>query len=141
MVTQLKEGAEIGLSWVVLDYDDENAGANGYRSFNNLSESTDVHSDADRLRRFKLMPLEKPELQARWSFNIPDRKVREVHFHDASVGAVENWLWDFGDGNTSTEQHPIHKYEQGGLKYVVTLQVEGSGETSSLARIWEVSLP
>ncbi|MGM0581281.1 MAG: PKD domain-containing protein [Bacteroidota bacterium] len=32
-----------------------------------------------------------------------------VSFQDESVNAT-NWLWDFGDGNTSTEQNPTHTY-------------------------------
>lgn len=34
-------------------------------------------------------------------------------FADASTGAVD-WLWDFGDGNTSTEQNPVHAYVTAG---------------------------
>lgn len=33
----------------------------------------------------------------------------KVWFMDESVGAV-NWYWDFGDGQISTEQNPIHSY-------------------------------
>ncbi|MEL6589304.1 MAG: S8 family serine peptidase [Bacteroidota bacterium] len=32
-----------------------------------------------------------------------------VSFSDQSTGAV-SWLWDFGDGNTSTDQNPSHTY-------------------------------
>ncbi len=33
-----------------------------------------------------------------------------VDFTDTSTGSPTNWLWDFGDGHCSTEQHPIHTY-------------------------------
>ena len=33
---------------------------------------------------------------------------------------AESYLWDFGDGNTSTEENPNYTYEEGGL-YIVTL--------------------
>ena len=33
---------------------------------------------------------------------------------------INKWLWDFGDGGTSTDQNPVHLYEQGG-EYTVTL--------------------
>jgi subtilisin family serine protease len=32
-----------------------------------------------------------------------------VTFTDNTVGAT-SWLWDFGDGNTSTQQNPVHSY-------------------------------
>ena len=28
-------------------------------------------------------------------------------------GALDNWLWEFGDGNTSTNQNPTHQLMQG----------------------------
>ena len=47
-----------------------------------------------------------------------------VDFTDLSSGAT-NWLWDFGDGNTSTEQNPSHTYEDLGA-YQVTLYIENA---------------
>ncbi|MCA1764326.1 MAG: PKD domain-containing protein, partial [Flavobacteriales bacterium] len=43
----------------------------------------------------------------------------EVSFTDESDGAT-SWNWDFGDGNTSEEQNPVHTYEVLGT-YTVTL--------------------
>ncbi len=47
-----------------------------------------------------------------------------VEFQDLSPGDIINRFWDFGDGNTSTEQHPTHTYIVGGY-YDVSLTVEG----------------
>jgi hypothetical protein len=33
-----------------------------------------------------------------------------VTFTDLSTGAPAGWLWDFGDGDTSTLQNPVHVY-------------------------------
>jgi len=33
-----------------------------------------------------------------------------VKFHDMSAGNPTRWAWEFGDGATSTEQHPTHLY-------------------------------
>lgn len=38
-----------------------------------------------------------------------------VNFTDLSTGNVTRWLWDFGDGATSTDQNPIHQYEDTGF--------------------------
>lgn len=42
-------------------------------------------------------------------------------FRDRSIGAT-TWQWDFGDGSSSTEQNPIHRYTQYGT-YTVQLTV------------------
>lgn len=49
---------------------------------------------------------------------IPHR----VDFSDLSEGSVQSWLWNFGDGTTSTEQHPSHTYTESGA-YDVSLTV------------------
>ncbi|MBN1339125.1 MAG: PKD domain-containing protein [Bacteroidales bacterium] len=43
-------------------------------------------------------------------------------FNDASQGLIAGWHWDFGDGNTSTQQFPVHTYGSEGV-YSVCLTV------------------
>lgn len=47
-----------------------------------------------------------------------------VQFTDESTGYLNGWLWTFGDGGTSTQQHPQHTYEGPG-SFQVTLRVVG----------------
>ena len=52
-----------------------------------------------------------------------------VHFTDLSIdndGGVIAWLWDFGDGNTSTNQYTTHQYPDGGI-HMVTLTIWDDG--------------
>ncbi len=52
-----------------------------------------------------------------------------VHFVDLSdVPGALTWLWDFGDGTTSTEQNPTHLYNADG-SYTVRLGVTGPSGT------------
>lgn len=44
-------------------------------------------------------------------------------FTDQSTNAT-SWFWDFGDGNTSTDQNPVHTYANAG-SYTVSLVVNG----------------
>ena len=48
-----------------------------------------------------------------------------VQFYNNSVDAT-NFLWDFGDGNISTEKEPVHTYYSTG-DYTVKLTAEGAG--------------
>ena len=45
-----------------------------------------------------------------------------VQFEDLSTQIPQSWLWDFGDGQTSTFQNPAHQYTQEGT-YSVSLTV------------------
>jgi PKD repeat protein len=48
-----------------------------------------------------------------------------VNFIDTSQdtdGSIVSWYWDFGDGTTSTDRNPTHKYSSEG-NYTVTLTV------------------
>ena len=55
-----------------------------------------------------------------------------VEFFDESEDIPQAWLWDFGDGNTSEEQNPIHQYEEEGV-YSVSLTVSNElGEDESV---------
>src|SRR5262249_23713053 len=47
-----------------------------------------------------------------------------VAFQDQSNGHLGGWLWDFGDGGSSTVENPTHVYAAAG-SYVVRLTVRG----------------
>src|SRR5690349_7645379 len=64
------------------------------------------------------------------SFTYDDNG-REVTFTSTSKNAT-TFAWDFGDGETSTEENPVHTYESYGV-YTVKLKVTGNGgEANSL---------
>lgn len=86
-------------------------------------------------------------LMNRWSNTIPTvdfkysppnpREGQEIQFNDTSTdshGAVVNWLWNFGDGNTSSNQNTTHKYRNRGT-YNVTLTVtDDEGATNTFTK-------
>lgn len=60
-----------------------------------------------------------------------------VDFSNNSTDA-ETYLWDFGDGNTSTEENPSHTYSNGG-SYMVVLQAINSICTNDIT--YDVEVP
>ena len=60
-----------------------------------------------------------------------------VRFYDQSYdpdGRVVRWLWEFGDGASSTEQNPVHRYADDGC-YTVRLTVwDDKGAKASVSR-------
>ena len=67
-----------------------------------------------------------------------------VPFEDRSVdpdGQLVAWSWDFGDGATSTEQHPTHTYAAPG-SYEVSLTVtHDAGNTDTATMNYTVLRP
>ena len=57
-----------------------------------------------------------------------------VQFTDQSTNYPTEWLWDFGDGNTSTEQNPVHEYTAPGT-YTVTLTVTNSAGSDDETKV------
>jgi len=57
-----------------------------------------------------------------------------IQFTDTSVdpdGFVVSWLWDFDDGNTSTQENPTHKYSTAGTYNVSLTVTDNDGKTNS----------
>lgn len=137
----LRENRIIGLGMIVIDYD--NVDARGNNGFWNLSRHHTAYGDASELCAFRLMPLEPPfvpQLEARWSFTVVDMDRRLVAFKDESIGRATAWKWDFGDGESSTDENPIHAYKKPG-SYVTVLTITGSdGKTSRHSKVWDVQL-
>lgn len=65
----------------------------------------------------------------------------ECAFVDISTNDPFAWNWDFGDGNTSTEQNPVHVYDEDG-NYTVCLTAinEGGGNTNCKDLFFETSI-
>jgi hypothetical protein len=136
----LREDKIIGLSWAIIDYDDANSPGNN--GFWNLARHHRMYGNAAYLCAFRLMPLEKhflKPIEAQWSFKVVDMERRLVAFKDESHGRITGWRWDFGDGATSTEQHPIHQYERAG-QYVVVLDIEGPDGKARRSKVWDVQV-
>jgi PKD repeat protein len=57
---------------------------------------------------------------------------QNITFIDRSSGSIAAWLWNFGDGSTSTAQNPIKRYSSGG-NYPVTLTVSTAAGLTSTA--------
>jgi PKD repeat protein len=56
-----------------------------------------------------------------------------VQFTDTSTGGPTSWRWAFGDGTTSTTQHPSHTYQATGT-YTATLTATNSNGSSTASQ-------
>jgi PKD repeat protein len=61
-----------------------------------------------------------------------------VAFTNTSGGSITSWAWDFGDGSTSSQQHPNHTYLAGGTS-TVRLTVTGPDGSDTVTKTLSVS--
>jgi len=57
-----------------------------------------------------------------------------VQFTDQSIGSPTGWVWNFGDGGSSTLQNPSYTYTSAG-NFTVSLTVDGPGGTDSATKM------
>ncbi|MBO2009022.1 GEVED domain-containing protein [Hymenobacter negativus] len=65
--------------------------------------------------------------------------VNPIQFTDLTSNLPTSWLWNFGDGQTSTQQNPLHTYTNAGT-YNVSLSATNSNGTASITRLNAVTI-
>ncbi len=81
----------------------------------------------DSLTQWNLRPISE-HTQADYSFT---ENLGEVAFQNESTKA-QTYAWDFGDGQTSTDEDPVHMYAANGV-YTVTLIAESPCDTDTMS--------
>lgn len=121
--------ATIGFDVTVIDLDEVSAGRDRAvwantgaidESWNNMDDVgllTFVNSSTDLIANFV----------ASKTTTGPNK---DIQFTDYSNGTPTEWLWDFGDGVSSTEQNPTHAYTNLG-NYTVSLTVNDVDDSTS----------
>lgn len=72
----------------------------------------------------------------------PALVLENVYFSDASTGSnINNWLWDFGDGEGNNQQDPIHDYGDGGDYEIFLIVTDENGCTDTISKVITIALP
>jgi hypothetical protein len=65
-----------------------------------------------------------------------------IHFNDRSTSLPSSWVWDFGDGSTSTSRNPSHTYTTSGTYNVSLTSANSSGSDQKVKSSYvTVNLP
>jgi PKD repeat protein len=133
--TDLSTGAPTHWYWSFGDgahTDDQNP-THTYTTGGNYSVSLTAWNDdsSDMVTKTDYITVSGPPPDADFYANPREgRPPLTVHFYDDSSGAPTAWYWNFGDGTTSTAQHPTHTYTSGG-SYKVSLRVSNEWGSST----------
>jgi PGF-pre-PGF domain-containing protein len=98
----------------------------------NLTVANEVSSDS-KLQTIKVFKVGAPVANFTSNCTVGPRQM-SIAFIDTSTGLPASWSWDFGDGNRSTDQNPVHEYSNVG-NYSVTLTVANSKGSDSIQKV------
>ncbi len=94
-------------------------------------------TDSNGLKRAKTISIsnENKVPTSDFSYSPLEPKLDDtIQFIDSSYdsdGTIKSWSWNFGDGTSSTEKNPTHKYTNSGT-YTVTLQVTDNYDDTNI---------
>jgi len=121
-----------------------------YQSKNNFDERKALAFCAGKQNAFFLTTGNEPTLHVDYIF-IPDAKnpnvIQFVNYSCSEAYKDMEYLWDFGDGTTSTERNPKHTYKIKGTTVDVCLTVSlpntvgGSNSKSQTVSCQNMSIP
>ncbi len=106
--------------------------SNTARTYNVRLVVTDANGCRDSIPRNNIITIIRPTA----NFNNPPQACRSqpVTFTNTSFGGAASYIWDFGDGNSSTLQHPVHTYAAAGTYSVRLIAVNSAGCRDTLLR-------
>ncbi|WP_258103290.1 PKD domain-containing protein [Marinoscillum sp. MHG1-6] len=68
--------------------------------------------------------------EADFSYEPDGSDYQLINFTNLSISAI-SYVWDFGDGDTTSVEHPSHKYSADGTYTVSLLAMDGKGDTDT----------
>jgi PKD repeat protein len=87
---------------------------------------------------------QQPQTPPTASFTATPINGHTTQFADTSSGAPTSWLWDFGDGTSSSQQNPSHDYSASGpfpRNFSVKLTVSNAGGSNQTVKVITVTGP
>ena len=106
---------------------------------------TTANSTETRTKQNLIIVQRKLGPTARIAVN-PSRPIalQQAAFSDVSVAGsapIQQWFWEFGDGNTSRQQNPTHTYSTGGNFEVSLYVVSAHGNSTVTQTVTVITIP
>jgi len=104
-----------------------------------LSVTSDLGCTDDTTMNFVV----NPAPVADFTFNPnPALVLENINFTDISTGTnLQQWFWDYGDGEGDNIQNPTHDYNDGGDYTIYLIVIDANGCPDTTAQLVTIALP
>lgn len=72
-------------------------------------------------------------------FYQADFATRKIDFFNESLGENLTYIWDFGDGTTSTDENPTHTFTEGGYQFICLTATNANGVINTTCKLVQSS--
>ncbi len=103
--------------------------------------SIDFDQDGSPISATYLTAINPSDVPPAASFTAEALPEGQVQFTDNSTNMPVSWSWDFGDGNASSMQNPLHTYSASGTYTVCLTAANSAGSDVSCQEITVVAPP
>lgn len=126
--TQISEsnGAVVRIPVTTLSAIEDGVYDVGFADISAINADDNAVTFSSRPGKISVVTLDEGDLQAQFSV---DRYMNRAQFTNLSTDNARSFVWDFGDGTTSTERNPMHIYAEAG-NYTVKLTARGVIKTA-----------
>ena len=76
-----------------------------------------------------------------WDLNCAESPIQFTDLSSSTGDPITLWYWDFGDGNSKLQQHPIHTYASGGVYFVTLTITTATGCSESIVQMLNINFP
>jgi len=105
----------------------------------NLTVTSDLGCVGDTTMQMTVNPA--PDADFNYAPN-PALVLENVDFLDISTGnGINQWFWDFGDGEAENDQNPIHAYSEGGEYTIMLVVTDANGCVDTTFKDITIALP
>ena len=104
-----------------------------------LTGSNVIGMTATETKSYIINVYDNPRANFRVRQRMPVYMPDSVIFLNESIGAV-SYLWDFGDGTTSTEFEPKHAYTKAGEYTIKLIAINALGCADTLVRVGDIEI-
>lgn len=100
-----------------------------------------IYPDTSLTFKHKITVWEQPKLNFYWNTNCKQLSTNFINYSSIKTGSMKSFVWEFGDGTSSTLEHPFHQWKDTGYFRVKLTVYSDKGCSDTIVKYVKVSKP